>query len=244
MGHATSGMAGSILGLSSGLRPLYVHLERVHITDAFCVARSDGVAIHLAGHWQGALECEFDAADAGPKRSDALVRTLDDFDLACGEHIRSSVREQDLALVDPKALHWSSAYVPFALSRYAYNDGTSLVSVKNCKQNTFISLAARFGIFSYVHAKISQDPSLAFQRGTPRTVGILQAAIFPTSNLCLTVAGSSDHETGRHWHPMSSAAPLAECCPPGVVPNVDDARHYAKRLQIIRLLFSLGVEQT
>jgi len=134
--------------------------------------------------------------------------------------------------------------VPFALSRYAYNDGTSLVSVKNCKQNTFISLAARFGIFSYVHAKISQDPSLAFQRGTPRTVGILQAAIFPTSNLCLTVAGSSDHETGRHWHPMSSAAPLAECCPSGVVPNVDDARHYAKRLQIIRLLFSLGVEQT
>jgi len=196
--------------------------------------------------WSASLvrDDDSDAADAGPKRSDALVRTLDDFDLACGEHIRSSVREQDLALVDPKALHWSSAYVPFALSRYAYNDGTSLVSVKNCKQNTFISLAARFGIFSYVHAKISQDPSLAFQRGTPRTVGILQAAIFPTSNLCLTVAGSSDHETGRHWHPMSSAAPLAECCPPGVVPNVDDARHYAKRLQIIRLLFSLGVEQT
>ncbi|KAK5662520.1 hypothetical protein OQA88_8432 [Cercophora sp. LCS_1] len=192
--------------------------------------------------WSASLVRDDDHAsgDAGPKRSDALVRALDEFNLVCGERFKSLVREQDLALVDPKAAHWSSAYIPFAVSRYAYTNGTITVSLKNCKRNTFLGLVARFGIFPYVRDKICQDPTLAFQRSTPRTVGILQAAIFPDSSFCSTLG--TDETLPSYF--MSSTAPLAECSALGEVLTADDAHHYAKRLQITQFLLSVGVEQT
>jgi len=102
-----------------------------------------------------------------------------------------------------------------------YYGGGGAINLKagndNRKQSTFIGYTAQFAVLPYIKVKAATNKRILFQRGTRKAIGILESAIF-----------------GYRFY--AAEKPGNEALDPKI--------HTKERLQMVRFLLEMGVEQT